>query len=346
MKIGLTNMLEKYDFTFPNKLIATEPAQPRDLAKLLVVGRKPKTIRESTFAHLADFLPTGTVLVFNQTKVIPARLMVTKSTGGKVELLYLKKIGQTVQMLANKKLTIGETLKLNQRHSFVVQGLADKGYLIKPSFTMDQLELILDKHGSTPLPPYIKNSKLSESAKRREYQTVFAKLAGSVAAPTASLHFTKKLLSTLKKRGIGIEFVTLHVGLGTFASLTQDNIKHKKLHEEYYEIDQGVAKRLNQAKTAGRVIIPVGTTALRALESAVDNHGHLKKLQGVTDLFITERYHFKFVNGLITNFHVPKSSLLILVSALVGRQRLLSLYQFAISQNYRLFSFGDGMLIC
>ena len=202
----------------------------------------------------------------------------------------------------------------------------------------------MQKYGQTPLPPYIKNSPLTEKQKRKEYQSIFAKAGLSVAAPTASLHFTRKLTANLKKQGTEVKFVTLNVNLGTFAPLKEENLMSGKLHLESYEIDKKTAGDLNQAKQQGKTIIAVGTTVVRTLESSAKHH-EFKKLQGSTDLFIYPPYKFQFVDSLITNFHVPKSSLLMLVSAMTGRKKLLNIYQKAIKKKFRLFSFGDGMLI-
>ncbi len=214
-------------------------------------------------------------------------------------------------------------------------------YFLKPNFPVSRTKSVLQKYGKTPLPPYIKNSPLSEKQKRDQYQTVFAKTGLSVAAPTASLHFTKKLMNQLKKQGIEIKFIQLDVNLGTFAPLTEHNLKTGRLHLETYEINKKVFADIIKAKKSKRPIIAVGTTAVRTLESAMK----FKRLSGQTDLFIHPPYKFKLVDGLITNFHVPKSSLMMLVSTLVGRKKLLYLYQKAIQQNFRFFSFGDGMLI-
>jgi S-adenosylmethionine:tRNA ribosyltransferase-isomerase len=229
--------LTSYSFDFPKKLIATKPASPRDSAKLLVYDRTSKKTLFDTFLNLANYLPKGSVIVFNQTKVIPARLLVQKPTGGIVELLYLSRMGKTIHALLNKKVDVGTQLSLTKNLIFIVTKKLDKGYELKPSFPLSKLDNVLNKYGKTPLPPYIKDSPLSEKKLREEYQTVFSRTKGSVAAPTASLHFSKRLLQKLKQAGIQIEFVTLHVGLGTFAPVTDEQIKNKKLHKELYEID-------------------------------------------------------------------------------------------------------------
>lgn len=204
---------------------------------------------------------------------------------------------------------------------------------------------MLEKYGTTPIPPYIKHNNQTENKLRQEYQTVFAKEKGSVAAPTASLHFTNELLDRIRKAGHEIVFVTLHVNLGTFAKLTEEHVETLKLHEEYFEISKKAAETLNSARKNKKSIIPVGTTVTRTLESAVNSNGIIEKLSGTTDLFITEEYKLKFVNSVITNFHVPKSSLLMLISAFIGRKKLFELYEIAKKNNFRFFSFGDGMFI-
>jgi len=216
---------------------------------------------------------------------------------------------------------------------------------LKPSFAINKTFEVLERYGITPIPPYIKNIPLSEKQLRKEYQTVFADRKGSVAAPTASLHFTKSLLSQLKRSGIKIVFTTLHVNLGTFSPLTEELFKRSRLHSEYYEIGKVSADILNKAKKEKLPIIAVGTTVVRTLESASDNRGKINKLKGDTDIFIKEGYKFKFVDGLITNFHVPRSSLLMLASAFAGRKNIFNIYKKAISKKFRFFSFGDGMLI-
>ena len=237
-----------------------------------------------------------------------------------------------LQIAGDKKLHFTVIKKVNQF------------YYLKPNFPATQIKSILEKYGQTPLPPYIKHSPLSEKQKREQYQTVFAKDGLSVAAPTASLHFTKHLIAGLKKQGIEVEYLTLNVNLGTFAPLREENIKTGKLHSETYEINKHTADKLNFAKKQGRPIIAVGTTVIRTLESAAGKSG-LFKLSGETRLFIQPGYKFKFISGAVTNFHVPKSSLMMLIAALVGKDELLNLYKKAISKKFRFFSFGDGMIV-
>lgn len=336
---------EHYNYSFPKSLIAQSPASPRDSSRLLVYNRKTGKIFYDIFRNLSKYLPKNAVLVFNETKVIPARLILQKETGGKVKILYLETEGKEIKVLSNKRLKINSILSLRgPRHTFKITGETEKGFLLTPQFPISKMPAILEKYGETPIPPYIKNSPLTEKELKEKYQTVFAKYKGSVAAPTASLHFTKALLNKIKKSGVDVKFVTLHVNLGTFAPLTPENLKSGKLHEEYFEIDPKTADFLNKARVEGRPIITVGTTVTRTLESACKSH-KLARLSGKTDLFIREGYKFKFIDCMITNFHVPESSLLMLVAAFIGKEELFSLYEKAITKKFRLFSFGDGMLI-
>jgi S-adenosylmethionine:tRNA ribosyltransferase-isomerase len=340
-------LLAKYNYNFPANLIAQAPATPREAARLLVYDRKTKKISHDVFKNLTKHLPKNSVLVFNQTKVIPARLTVTKPTGGQARLLYISHDDTCIKVLADRKLTVGTRVTLGKvtRVTLVTEKKEGQFYFLKPNFSIKNIYKVLEKHGQTPLPPYIKHSPLSGKKLQNEYQTVFAKTLGSVAAPTASLHFTKSLMAKLKKAGIDTAFVTLHVGLGTFAPLTENQAKTGKLHSEYYNIDKKVAKLLNKAKKNGKPIISVGTTVTRTLESACDHNNQLTKLSRATELFIHPPYKFKFIDGMITNFHVPRSSLMMLVASLVGRTKLLEIYKLSIKKRYRLFSFGDGMLI-
>jgi S-adenosylmethionine:tRNA ribosyltransferase-isomerase len=344
MNTKLEKALAKYDFNFPEDLIAKRPAKPRESARLMVLRRDKKGVSEDTFASIGEYLPKDSVLVFNQTKVVPARMFARKETGGKVEMLYLFCEKGSVKALLGGKVSEGNRLYLSGKTFFDVLKKADKGYYLKPSFDANGIMAVLGRYGKTPIPPYIKNSPLGEVELRREYQTVFARRAGSVAAPTASLHFSKKLMVKLARTHV-IEYVTLHVNLGTFAPLKEDNLSSGKLHSEGFDIPKDAAERLNRYRREGKKIIAVGTTVARTLESASDENGKLKKLSGNTDLFIREGYKFKFIDGMITNFHVPKSSLLMLVGAFMGRKELMDAYRHAIKGKYRLFSFGDGMLI-
>jgi S-adenosylmethionine:tRNA ribosyltransferase-isomerase len=342
--MNLEKLLKKYDYSFPPELIAQKPAAPRDAARLLVYDRKTREEQYDTFANIGKYLPSRSVMVFNETKVIPARLTVYKETGGKVNLLYIGHHG-LVTVMADRKLEIGATLSLAPKLSFRVMRHDGKCYGLRALFPLKGIFEVLEKYGTTPIPPYIKHSPLSEKKLRKEYQAVFAKLRGSVAAPTASLHFTKPLIAKLKKQGIDTVRAMLHVGLGTFAPLTQGHLDRGKLHVEHYSISKSAGAFLNKAKKEGRPIVAVGTTVARTLESASDAKGKLMRFQGDTDLFIQEGYRWKFVDALVTNFHVPRSSLLMLVAAFISRAKILELYKKATAKRFRLFSFGDGMLV-
>lgn len=341
----LEQILNQYNYEFPQELIAQAPSSPRDSAKLLIYDKSSHEINHDKFLHLADYISKDTVIVFNQTKVIPARLTLTKPTGGKVHLLYLDHDERLVRVMADRKLLSDAPVYQRGKKLFTVIKQEDKFYFLKPNFPISKLFSVLEKFGETPIPPYIKKSPLHGKILQEKYQTVFAKTKGSVAAPTASLHFTKNLIAKLKKQKITIAYITLHVNLGTFANLTEEQIKTGKLHKEYYEIDKKTADLLNKCKIAGKPIIAVGTTVVRTLESASNKQGKLTKLSGTTDIFIKPGYKFKFIDEIITNFHVPKSSLMMLVASFIGRLELLSLYKMAIAKQYKLFSFGDGMYL-
>lgn len=338
------DIIQKYNYELPEKLIAQKPASPRDEARLLIYNRTEDKVYCDKFLNIAKYLPKNAVLVFNETKVLPARLNLKKETGGKVEILYLKTRGDLLEVLADRKLNVCAKILLNKNIVFEVAARDQKIYLLKPLFDVKKIDAVLEKYGVAPIPPYIKHSPLSKGQLKQQYQTIFAKHSGSVAAPTASLHFTKRVLASLKKAKINVKFVTLHVGLGTFSPLTQENLETKKLHSEFYNIDRKTAEFLNKSKHQGKPIIAVGTTVARTLEAASKN-GQIKNLSGQTDIFISEGYKFGFIDGIVTNFHVPKSSLLMLVAALVGREKIMEIYKFAIAKKFKFYSFGDGMMI-
>lgn len=338
-------LLAQYDYAFPESAVGLIPAEPRDSARLLAYSRGTGESAYATFRDLPGLLPPKSLLVMNETKVIPARIEAAKPTGGKVRVLYVRDESRgRFRALADRPLKAGDTLSVG-RDGLVVEERDSKGYVFSVAKGRVAPLALFMKHGLTPIPPYLKRTPLGEKALRSRYQTVFAKAQGSVAAPTASLHFTKRLIAALKKAGHEIVFVTLHVNLGTFAPLTPEAIATGRLHEEQYEIRAAAVAAIARARKQGRPIIPVGTTALRALESAADARGQLMRLSGATRIFIRPGYRFRVADGLITNFHVPKSSLMMLVAAMVGRERLLALYADAIKRGFRLFSFGDGMLI-
>lgn len=340
----------EYKYDLPESLIATTPSEPRDSCRLMIIDKTKNEITENNFSDLADILTKNDVLVLNQSKVFPARIIGKKSTGGNVELLLFHQIEDGVwESISKPGLKVGSKLIFPQNlNGEVIERNSETGE-IKIKFNQKNNEFFntLDNIGLTPIPPYI-NSSAPEKTLRDQYQTVYAKNVGSAAAPTAGLHFTQELLDKLKNKGVQIEYVTLHVGLGTFKPLTQENLTSKKLHQEFYEIDPETNNRLNMAKSLGKRIIAVGTTSARALES--DGTGS-------TQLFISPPYKFKFIDALITNFHLPESSLLMLVTALVCSpnsphlytnfsESILGIaYQKAIKNKYSFFSFGDAMFI-
>lgn len=331
-------LLSRYDYELPPSSIALTPASPRDSSKLLVYSRKTNDVKFDTFLNLPDHLPEGSLLIFNDTKVIPARLPAFLPTGGKVELLCTKFGEGNISVLCERFLPNGISLKITDKITAQVQAKIGSEYKLL-LIGANNIQPILNKLGSTPLPPYLKHSPLSELERRKKYQAIFAKRTGSIAAPTASLHFTPRVLRKLRSKGINSAYVTLHVNLGTFMPLTEKALESNTLHEEFFNIPAETMSKIREAKKVGAPVIAVGTTALRALESSFS--GHKKS----TRLFIREGFKFKVVDGLITNFHVPRSSLLMLVSALIGREKLLELYQLAIMCGFRFFSFGDAMLI-
>ncbi len=338
------SILSAYDYRFPSELIAKEPVSPRDSARLLVYDRKNDEVLFDTFANISTYLPEHCVVVFNKTKVIPAKMTLKKYTGGLVSALYLETVGDAIRVLASGSLKQGDVLRWAKDLSFNVKHRHDQQAILTPSFSIEGLLQNLVQFGETPLPPYMKDSPMPEARRRSEYQTVFAQEEGSVAAPTAGLHFTEELIKKIVQSGRSVGYITLHVGLGTFAPLKKEQVEKGILHEEFYSIDEETSKRLSMAKKEGRPIVAVGTTTVRALESA-SYKGEITRREGVTKLFMNESCKPQFVDALITNFHVPKSSLLMLVSAFTGRKKLLELYEKAIAEKIRLFSFGDGMLI-
>ncbi len=354
--------LADFSYHLPPELIGQKAIEPRDSCKLMVVNRETKQISHHIFRDLVDILDSNTVLVLNDTKVFPARLFGKKSTGGKTEVLLLKQISPDSftclikgKVKNNQELIFGDLLKatITKELDFILQF-----NLFGPSLLIE-----LDKLGKTPLPPYIHSSQ-PEIKLREQYQTVYAKEKGSAAAPTAGLHFTEELLENLKNKGVQIEKITLHVGLGTFKPVTNEQIEAKILHSENFEINEETAKRINEAKQKGKKIIAVGTTSCRVLESQADEYGVLKFGRGETNIFIQPGYQFKLLNGLITNFHFPETSLLMLVSAFVSfpnspaspaggpthfenfsSSLVGEAYSEAVKNRYKFFSFGDSMII-
>lgn len=336
----------KSDFYYdlPPEQIAQTPAEPRDSSRLFVYDRATDKVEHRIFRDITDYLKAGDVLVINNTKVLPARLYAHTEHGGLIEILLLKRLERDKwEVLAKpgRKCAVGKSFKIGDKLSFTVEGITDSGERII-NFSYDGVfENILEEVGSMPLPPYIKE-KLKD---KDRYQTVYAKTDGSAAAPTAGLHFTPELLEKIRSMGVEIVEVLLHVGLGTFRPVKEDVITDHKMHGEYYEVSEQAAAALNRAKAEGRRIIAVGTTSVRTLESATGEDGVVRAGSGETYIFIYPPYKFKCVDALITNFHLPESTLIMLVAALVGREKILSLYKTAVDEGYRFFSFGDAMMI-
>lgn len=334
-------MLEKYNYVLPRNKIALKPAEPRDRAKLLIYERKTGKVSHAYFYELANYLPKNSLLIINKTRVYPARLILKKTSGGQIRILIINKSKNRLLVLAERKVDCGERLYLNKEIYFEVCDKINNQYLLKPNLPLKEINKTLFKYGKTPLPPYLKNSPLSEKQRRNKYQTIFAKEIGSIAAPTAALHFTPRLLNNLKNNNVHVAELVLHVNLGTFAPVTEKQIKTGKLHAESYEISPKIIAQIKAARKQKRPVIAVGTTTVRALET----YAQKNKLRGKTTIFIKSGYKFKLIDGLITNFHVPRSSLMVLVAALIGQKSLIRLYKTALKNNYRFLSFGDAMLI-
>lgn len=338
--------LSEFNYDLPEELIAQDPLLQRDSSKLLVLDKNTGEYSHDVFHDLPQYLNPGDCLVLNNTRVIPARLLGSREgKEDQIELLLLKRRSDDVWETLVRP---GKKLRPGVRVSFgdgilkgeITEIVEDGNRLVKFEYN-GIFEEVLDSLGQMPLPPYIKH-KLED---KERYQTVYAKYNGSAAAPTAGLHFTKELLQKIENMGVNIAYVTLHVGLGTFRPVKEENVLEHHMHSEFYMIDNENADKINSAKTSGGRIISVGTTSCRTLESAALNNGLVKECSGWTDIFIYPGFEFKVIDGLVTNFHLPESTLLMLVSALAGRENILNAYQEAIRQRYRFFSFGDAMLI-
>ena len=355
--------LSLFNYNLPKALIAQTPASPRDTSRLLVYDRKTKKVVHDRFYNLPRYLKPTDVLIFNNSKVFPARLLGHKETGGRAEALLLKelKAGEWEVLLGTGRPKVGLKLRFARGLTAeVINQFPHKTWLLKFNFAGPAFYAILNKIGQVPLPPYIEAMNQRSNESKRQYQTIYAKHIGSSAAPTAGLHFTKQLFEKIKKMGCQTEFVTLHVGLGTFDPVKTERIEDYQIHEEWVSVDKKIIERLTEAKRAGRRIIAVGTTSVRTLETLFSQI-QLPKLStpmiqcmgakqvndfnSNTRIFIYPGYKFKFVDAMITNFHLPKSTLLMLVSALIGRTNALALYKKAIRLKYRFFSFGDAMLL-
>lgn len=337
-----------FDYHLPETSIAQTPAEPRDSSRLLVLHRETSEIEHKIFRDVRDDLKAGDLLVLNQTRVIPARIFAHKETGGKVELLLLRRRDELTweALVGGKGLRVGKKVQVEHGpKAEILEILEGSERLIKFS---EPIEPYFSQVGNVPLPPYI-HEKLTDPER---YQTVFAKEPGSAAAPTAGLHFTKQLLDEIKSMGVKVAYVTLHVGLDTFAPVNEDDPEEHTIHSEWCELPQQTADLINETKRNGGRVVAVGTTSVRTLESAGNyasrftHHGlELTAFTGSTKLFILPGYQFKVVDVIITNFHLPKSTLLMLISAFAGREKILETYKLAIKEGYRFYSFGDAMLI-
>lgn len=338
--------LDDFDFDLPDRLIAQEPIKDRSKSKLLVLDKANGNIEHKGFEDVIQYLKPKDCIVLNNTRVIPARLFgYRKKTLGKIEVVLLKPIDiDTWEVLAKpgRRAHKGDDIIFGDGClTAKVLDTTDFGGKIVKFRYKNSFEKILDEIGQMPTPPYIKKPLQD----KERYQTVYAENTGSVAAPTAGLHFTKELLKEIEKQDVSVAFITLHVGLGTFRPVSVKNIEEHKMHEEYYEISETTAKVINSTKKSGGKIFSVGTTSTRALESVADMDGKVKACKGWSNIYIYPGYKFKTVDCLLTNFHLPKSTLLMLVCALAGRERILGAYKEAIINNYKFFSFGDAMLI-
>lgn len=333
-----------YDYALPDELIAQEPAQPRDASRLMVIHRASGHIEHRHFRDLPEYLSTGDALVLNDTRVLPARLVGQKQTGGSVEILLLKRLGNGLwEALAkpSRRLPPGTELSFGPRLRVLMHEYGTEGTRVVELIPDGDEVEVLHQVGEIPLPPYIQR-KLADPER---YQTVYARAEGSAAAPTAGLHFTESLFQRLETIAIATHYVTLHVGVGTFRPVMTERVADHVMHREWYEVSNATATAVNATKAAGNKVIAVGTTSCRTLESATTSEGVLEAGASETDLFIHPGYKFKMIDALITNFHLPRSSLLMLVAAFAGKELMDRAYQEAVAQRYRFYSLGDAMLI-
>ena len=363
-------LLSEYDYNLPEELIAQLPADKRDNSRMMVLNRKDRTISHKHFYDIVDLIDKNTLLVMNNTKVLPARLIGYKDTGAKIEVFLLKQaetqsLEENMQnpMCRVKQLCLWDVLikpskrvkpdtiiKISEELSVkAIKRLEENGeWLVELMFEGDNVRDVLHRNGQIPLPPYIERKIQNEDLKKLDferYQTVYAKDEGSVAAPTAGLHFTQEILQKLQDKGVELAYVTLNVGLGTFRPVQCENVENHKMHSETFEISEKAAEQINRAKKEGKQIIAVGTTTVRTLETAFQKYGCIQPCHDHSELFIYPPYEFKVIDKLITNFHLPKSTLLMLVSALAGKDFIFEAYNEAIKNNYRFFSYGDCMFI-
>lgn len=352
-------LISEYDYNLPEELIAQMPADKRDNSRMMVLNRKDRTISHKHFYDIVDLIEPNTLLVMNNTKVLPARLIGHKDTGAKIEVFLLKQNSKMqdehenweVLIKPSKRVKPDTIIKISDELSVrAIKRLEENGeWLVELIFNGNNVLDVLHRNGNIPLPPYIERKIPNEDLKKLDferYQTVYAKDEGSVAAPTAGLHFTKEILKKLENKGVELAYVTLNVGLGTFRPVQCENVENHKMHSETFEISEKAAEQINRAKAEGKKIVAVGTTTIRTLETAYKKFGCIKACHDHSELFIYPPYEFKVIDNLITNFHLPKSTLLMLVSALAGKDFIFEAYKEAIENKYRFFSYGDCMYIC
>ncbi len=346
--------LNHYGYFLPEKNLALTQAEPRDSSRLFVYDIEKDLIAFDYFFNLDKYLPENSFMVLNNTKVLPARVAMKKSMGGKVIVLFLVNEltgSRVIRAMVDRKIKVGEKLYFDENNFVEIINQKEHLFDLKLGFSREKLFALLKKYGTMPIPLYLKKSPLKRNELLEKYQTIFAKIQGSSAAPTASLHFTDRVFGRLDKKRIKKYFITLHVGLGTFAPITNENIKQKKLHKEYLEVDSSTLQSINRLKRKGKILVAAGTTTVRTLESISQSEiYHLRSnIYNETDLFIFPPYNFKMVDILITNFHLPKSSLMMLVEAFLqykkSKKSLVELYKIAIKNEFRFYSFGDAMLI-
>lgn len=350
-------LLSEYDYNLPEELIAQMPADKRENSRMMVLSRKDRTISHKHFYDIVDLIDKDTLLVMNNTKVLPARLIGHKETGAKIEVFLLKQIENDktqclwdVLIKPSKRVKPETVIKISDELSVkAIKRLEENGeWLVELIFDGDNMLDVLHRNGNIPLPPYIERKIANDDLKKLDferYQTVYAKDEGSVAAPTAGLHFTEEILQRLQDKGVELAYVTLNVGLGTFRPVQCENVLEHKMHSETFEISEKAAEQINRAKHEGKKIIAVGTTTVRTLETAYQKFGCIKACHDHSELFIYPPYEFKVIDNLITNFHLPKSTLLMLVSALAGKDFIFDAYKEAVETKYRFFSYGDCMYI-
>jgi S-adenosylmethionine:tRNA ribosyltransferase-isomerase len=338
------NILD-FDYELPEERIAQLPVEPRDSSRLMVLHPKDHTIEHHHFHQLGEFLEKGDVLIFNDTRVIPARLIgARENTGGKVEIFLLRQMDKhqwEALVKPGKKVRVGSIIRFSEELACEIIDHTDFGGRIVRFIYDGVFEEILDRLGSMPLPPYI-HEKLED---QERYQTIYSRVKGSAAAPTAGLHFTERLMERLRSKGIQFGFITLHVGLGTFRPVHVETIEDHVMHREFYSVPAETAKLIQRARNDGRRVVAVGTTSIRTLEASAMRTGNVEAGSGWTDIFIYPGYQFNVVDAVVTNFHLPKSTLIMLISAFAGREFTLAAYRTAVEEQYRFFSFGDAMLI-